>query len=463
MAITWKKLAYTHNPVFTGTVETPAIKITTGAGAAKILTSDADGDATWETPVSGIVYPGAGIPISTGSAWSTSLALAEQRLLGRITGGITGELTAAQAWGILAYGNTGLSIPYFSAVNTIALTNPTLAHQLLKVNAGGTGYAWDTIGNIMSGTLDVTYDNLAILSWQLAIHAGLSLFKLEDGITDEFEDETGVNTASSTYELYDSTYDYYAPDKPNQIPTMTSNTAPSGTASADSVLNSDYAAWKAMDKSNIDYYCWLSAASSFPHWLQYQFTSGKIITYYSITSRNYDTTYSPTDWKLQGSNNGSSWTDLDTQTSQSFSQNQKKTYSFSNSTSYTYYRLYITVGSNSSYVAIGEWELITYLDMTLISNSIEAELQPTKARFMALVEPVDAITLNTDIKGWISEDNAAHYDQVTLTDEGYFDATKKIYAGSVNLTDYTDKTMVQKITTHNGKNLKVHAWAMMWR
>lgn len=40
------------SPTFTGTVTTPAIKITTGAGANKVLTSDADGDATWETPVS---------------------------------------------------------------------------------------------------------------------------------------------------------------------------------------------------------------------------------------------------------------------------------------------------------------------------------------------------------------------------------------------------------------------------
>jgi hypothetical protein len=411
----------------------------------------------------GMVYPGAGIPISTGSAWGTSLALAEQRLLGRITGEITGALTAAQAWGILAYGNTGLSIPYFSAVNTIALTNPTLAHQLLRVNAGGTGYEWDTIGSIMSGTLDVTYDNLAILSWQLAIHAGLSLFKLEDGVTDEFEDETGVNTASSTYEVYNSTDDYYAPDSPDQIPEMTSDTAPSGIASVDSIYNANYPAWKAMDNTNIDHICWLSG-TTYPHWLRYQFASGKTITSYSITSRNYPTWIaSPTAWKLQGSTNGSSWTDLDTQTSQSFSNNEKKTYSFSNSTSYTYYRLYITAGVDADIVAIGEWELILPFDMTLISNSIEAELQPTKVRFMALVEPVNAITLNTDIKGWISEDNAAHYDQVTLTDEGYFDATKKIYAGSVNLTDYTDKTMVQKITTHNGKNLKVHAWAMMWR
>lgn len=36
------------SPTFTGLVTSPAIKLTTGAGANKILTSDADGDATWE-------------------------------------------------------------------------------------------------------------------------------------------------------------------------------------------------------------------------------------------------------------------------------------------------------------------------------------------------------------------------------------------------------------------------------
>lgn len=43
------------NPTFTGVVTTPAVKITTGAGLGKVLTSDADGDAAWESP-SGSLY-----------------------------------------------------------------------------------------------------------------------------------------------------------------------------------------------------------------------------------------------------------------------------------------------------------------------------------------------------------------------------------------------------------------------
>lgn len=41
------------SPTFTGTVTTPAITITTGAGASKVLTSDAGGVATWQTPSGG--------------------------------------------------------------------------------------------------------------------------------------------------------------------------------------------------------------------------------------------------------------------------------------------------------------------------------------------------------------------------------------------------------------------------
>jgi hypothetical protein len=102
-------------------------------------------------------------------------------------------------------------------------------------------------------------------------------------------------------------------------------------------------------------------------------------------------------------------------------------------------------------------------NMTLISESSEAEDEPTEGRFLALVEPVDAITANTDLLAYISNDDGSNYDQVTLEDEGYFDSTKKILSGNVTITDRSDKTMVQKIATANNKDLKVHAWGMLWK
>jgi len=46
-------LDYQGNAVFSGNVTTPALKVTTGAAAGKVLTSDASGNATWQTPSGG--------------------------------------------------------------------------------------------------------------------------------------------------------------------------------------------------------------------------------------------------------------------------------------------------------------------------------------------------------------------------------------------------------------------------
>lgn len=67
---------------------------------------------------------------------------------------------------------------------------------------------------------------------------------------------------------------------PVSVPTMTSNTAPSGTASASTTYASEYAAWKAFD--NDDNSLWNSSESTpYPsgiEWLRYSFTSDVFIT-----------------------------------------------------------------------------------------------------------------------------------------------------------------------------------------
>jgi len=161
----------------------------------------------------------------------------------------------------------------------------------------------------------------------------------------------------------------------NLIPTMTSATTPSGIMSASDEYNSDYAAWKAGDKFNegteLTNMSWHTNVISFPGpWLQYQLSSSKIVNGYSIQARDWASTNSPTHWILQGSADGILWDDLDEQTEQTFSQNEKKSYlNIGNSVIYLYYRLYFVEGSNSSYVDIGEWELFE-LEVNSVTNNI---------------------------------------------------------------------------------------------
>jgi hypothetical protein len=62
-------------------------------------------------------------------------------------------------------------------------------------------------------------------------------------------------------------------------------------------------------------------------WLQIQLPSAVAITRYSV--KPYTTGRSPRSWKLQGSNDGADWTDLDEQSSVTWSSTAAKEYTLS--------------------------------------------------------------------------------------------------------------------------------------
>jgi len=136
------------------------------------------------------------------------------------------------------------------------------------------------------------------------------------------------------------------------IPQMSSNTTPSGAAAASSV-NGGQAAWLAFDRNTGTF--WQSTVQS--AWLSYNFPTGKIIKIYGFFTPTNNNT-SPKTWTFEGSNNGSTWTTLDTQTN--FVTGVSTFYSFdisANTTSYTYYRINVTVTQGGLATAIQELEM----------------------------------------------------------------------------------------------------------
>ncbi|MFA6415809.1 MAG: tail fiber domain-containing protein, partial [Candidatus Paceibacterota bacterium] len=128
----------------------------------------------------------------------------------------------------------------------------------------------------------------------------------------------------------------------NVIPTMTSATLPSGVVSASSAWTGP--AWQAFDGDSSTGWIDYNNATTDIEWLSYQFTTAKTIVRYSITGKlaAYGSN-SPVDWVFQGSNNGTDWTQLDSQTGQTlWTDLETRTFTFSNSVAYTTYRLYIT-------------------------------------------------------------------------------------------------------------------------
>ena len=104
--------------------------------------------------------------------------------------------------------------------------------------------------------------------------------------------------------------------------------------------------------------------NALPSTLQYDFGDGnkkrisKYRLYYEHPSSSYD--HSPDDWTFEASNDGSTWTILDTQTGQGWASNAWKEYTFSNITNYRYYRFNISdnKGVSDNYVQINEAEMM---------------------------------------------------------------------------------------------------------
>lgn len=101
-------------------------------------------------------------------------------------------------------------------------------------------------------------------------------------------------------------------------------------------------------------------------------------------------------------------------------------------------------------------------DMTLISESLSAETEPSKVRIAVFEEDIDAITLNTDLVAEVSIDDGDNFDEVTLTDKGAFEGNKKVLVGTKDVSARTGTDIVYQIKTHNNKNLRIHGVGMNW-
>lgn len=143
--------------------------------------------------------------------------------------------------------------------------------------------------------------------------------------------------------------------------THTDYTTNGSTVSANEEYNSGsgWTAWKVFN-NDTGAPGWSSSPNQ-PDWIKYDFgEDGHYITNYDITP--WENSWYPTDWQLQGSDNNTDWTDVDTEANSTALQGQGgQTINFTIDTpgSYRYYRLYLTECQNSStaYCELLEMEL----------------------------------------------------------------------------------------------------------
>ena len=103
---------------------------------------------------------------------------------------------------------------------------------------------------------------------------------------------------------------------------------------------------------------WLHAISN-NAFIGYRFSTPTVINYYAITSADDVPERDPKNWEFQASNNGTSWETLDVQTNHEFDNRyERRGFLFSNTTAYTYYRLFIIENYGDIATQIQELEII---------------------------------------------------------------------------------------------------------
>ena len=151
-------------------------------------------------------------------------------------------------------------------------------------------------------------------------------------------------------------------------PAMTSNNTPSGTAFASSV-NGVNSAWLAFNQDGLGTTFWQSGVAN-TGILGYQFPSGKVIKRYCVKAITTTTPSIPTAWTFQGSNDGTTYTTLETVTAAGIPLGGNYTSGIlANTTSYTYYRLNITaVTTLGSQPSVADFEM-TESTGTVLGNA----------------------------------------------------------------------------------------------
>ena len=91
--------------------------------------------------------------------------------------------------------------------------SPTAAITVSKLSTPGSGTEFlkgdGSFASVDTDAINTNAFNIGLLGFKMAVNDGLTIFNLVDGIVDEFNDQTGVDTSENVGMNYDSSSDFY--------------------------------------------------------------------------------------------------------------------------------------------------------------------------------------------------------------------------------------------------------------
>lgn len=144
------------------------------------------------------------------------------------------------------------------------------------------------------------------------------------------------------------------------FPVMTANNAPSGYVASFPHTGGDFAQpYLIFDQQATTWAgSWVVGSTGGNPWsCQIQFPSLRKATSYSIRARESGNQF-PTTWKLQGSMNGTSFTDIDTRSGVTFAAGELKSFNIASPQPWLYYRLYYDGSTSANLVTLAELDFV---------------------------------------------------------------------------------------------------------
>ena len=187
---------------------------------------------------------------------------------------------------------------------------------------------------------------------------------------------------NGTYSAQDDDYDGYSEVTVNvsgggredvlATPRMTSDTTPSGVVTASSNYGAYYPYFAFSESCGVDQYTWLSAVDDIVGaWIQYEFPQAEtIVKLVTINRGDGRTPRSVKTFIFQGSNDGTTWTDIENCSITSRDGFHREEFLLNNNTAYIYYRLYITSAWETNPRWVGFAQIQMYKECITSSKTI---------------------------------------------------------------------------------------------
>jgi len=346
-------------------------------------------------------------------------------------------------------------------------TDPTNASNL---SSGSVPLA--QLGNAPATDTSGIEDDIALLGFKVAANGSLAKYNLVDQTVDAFETEGGIDTSTSTDEVYNAAGNYYSSVASETLLTQ-GGTAPDGVA--DSMLSvSGFNNWTAsvLNDSSVGGSGLLADGVAAGGYVMLDLGDGneKNITkagmYYANT--NCYCQFDSVEWS----------TDDVSYTSIAFSTNiggtpsaagQQRSNSFTGPGAKRYWRLIKanSAQSGSWMSGLEWWHTPINATMNLVSNSTTAEAVPTKGDLvMTYTNGIGTATINTDIKGYVSRDNGVTYTEGTLVSQGDTGSHEIVSFHDLDISGQpSGSTMRYKIGLENqglSKETRIQAVSLGW-